>query len=62
MSPVRVSKATLWKAIRHRCLECCYGSKNEVLNCTCDDCPLYPLRLGEKTTEHPPTANAPQTR
>jgi len=41
-------RATPWKAIRAKCLECCYGSPKEVRECPCPDCPLYPYRLGRK--------------
>ena len=35
------------KAIRAKCLDCCCGQTNEVLLCTCTDCPLYVFRFGK---------------
>ena len=35
------------KAIRAFCLDCCGGRKNEVKQCPCTDCPLYPFRMGK---------------
>ena len=35
------------KAIRYFCLECLGESPEEVKNCTCPDCPLYPFRFGK---------------
>ena len=35
------------KAIRKKCLhDCCCGSYEEVKNCNCTTCFLYPFRLG----------------
>ena len=34
------------RAIRAYCLECCCGKPQEVRMCVCDDCPLYPYRMG----------------
>lgn len=34
------------KAIRAKCLDCCCGQVNEVKECPCTDCPLYPFREG----------------
>ena len=34
------------KAIRAKCLDCCYGSSKEVALCTAEKCPLYPFRFG----------------
>ena len=38
---------TPMKAIRLKCLDCCCGSSNEVKLCTCEQCTLYPFRLGK---------------
>lgn len=38
------------KAIRANCLDCCLGSYKEVKLCPCDDCALYPYRLGHRPT------------
>jgi hypothetical protein len=38
------------KAIRAKCLDCCYDQSKEVLLCPCDDCSLYPYRLGKNPT------------
>lgn len=35
------------KLIRAKCLDCCGDSSNEVLLCTCKDCPLWPYRTGK---------------
>ena len=35
------------KAIRAKCLECCYDQANEVKLCVCEHCPLYPFRFGK---------------
>ena len=35
------------KAIREKCLDCCYGQKEEVKLCPCTECPIYPYRLGK---------------
>ena len=35
------------KAIRAYCLGCCYGSVDEVRQCTMQDCELYPFRFGK---------------
>lgn len=35
------------KAIREKCLDCCNGSTLEVKECTCENCPIYPFRLGK---------------
>lgn len=35
------------KAIRAKCLDCCCGSPEEVRQCPCENCALYPFRLGK---------------
>lgn len=36
------------KAIREKCLnDCCAGDRNEVENCLCPTCPLFPFRMGK---------------
>lgn len=35
------------KAIREKCLDCCGGSTLEVKECTAENCPIYPFRLGK---------------
>lgn len=35
------------RAIREKCLDCCCGSAHEVKMCVCEDCTLYPFRLGK---------------
>ena len=35
------------KAIRAKCLDCCYDQPSEVKLCPCGDCPLYSYRLGK---------------
>lgn len=34
------------KAIRQHCIECSGGSKQECRECTIQDCPLWPFRMG----------------
>lgn len=34
------------KAIRAKCLDCCFDSNNEVKYCTVTQCSLWPYRLG----------------
>ncbi len=34
------------KAIRLKCLDCCCYQQKEVKLCTCENCPLYPYRMG----------------
>lgn len=34
------------QAIRAKCLDCMCGQQAEVRRCPCQDCPLYPFRLG----------------
>ena len=57
MAKVKVSKRTLWQAIRKCCLECVGGSPQEVRTCSGGysaegnelehyRCPLFPYRLG----------------
>ena len=37
------------KAIKAWCLDCSGGERKEVVKCTCNDCPLFPFRLGKNT-------------
>ncbi len=39
---------TPMKAIRAKCLDCCCGQFKEVRLCTCENCPLYPYRMGRR--------------
>ena len=34
------------KAIRLKCLDCCFGQTNEVRLCPAEDCSLWPYRMG----------------
>jgi hypothetical protein len=43
---VKAGSLTPMKAIRAKCLDCSGGNATEVKLCTCQDCPLYPFRLG----------------
>lgn len=36
------------KAIRAKCIDCCCGNVSEVRRCPCEDCPLYPYRMGHR--------------
>lgn len=42
-----MTKAAVLKAIRAKCLGCVCDQANEVRDCPCDDCPLYPFRFGK---------------
>lgn len=35
------------KAIRAKCLDCCFGKANEVKLCEAVNCPLHPFRFGK---------------
>ena len=35
------------KAIRAKCLDCCYDQKDEVRLCPSTTCPLWPYRIGK---------------
>ena len=35
------------KAIRAKCIDCCCGLIMEVPRCTCEDCALFPFRMGK---------------
>ncbi len=39
------------KAIRAKCLDCCGGQAKEVRLCPCENCPLYPYRMGHRPKE-----------
>jgi len=43
---VRQKRLTRKRAIRLKCLDCMYGSANEVKLCPSEDCPLFNYRLG----------------
>lgn len=36
------------KAIRAKCLDCCCGQAVEVRRCVCEDCALWPYRMGHR--------------
>ena len=40
--------ATRSTAIRNHCLDCCCYQQSEVKNCPCEECWLYPYRLGSQ--------------
>lgn len=35
------------KAIRAKCLDCCCGQAKGVRLCTCQNCSLFPFRMGK---------------
>jgi len=37
----------LLRVIREKCLDCVCGCAPLVKKCPCDDCPLYPFRMGK---------------
>ena len=39
-------RLTPLQAIRAKCLDCTCGSPAEVRACPCEDCSLYPYRMG----------------
>lgn len=41
-------KLTPMKAIRKKCLDCCYGQVKEVRECATKNCALYPYRNGHR--------------
>ena len=40
-----MNELILAEAIKEKCLECCWGNKDEIRLCCLDECPLYPYRL-----------------
>lgn len=36
------------KAIRAKCLDCMCNNTAEVRRCPCENCPLYPYRMGHR--------------
>ena len=36
------------QAIRKKCLDCVCGRNKEVRECPCEDCTLWPYRLGHR--------------
>ena len=42
-------------AITAKCIQCSDYTWNEVVNCRCDDCALYPFRLGKDPFRKPPS-------
>jgi hypothetical protein len=41
------------KAIRRKCLDCCYGDPQEVELCESHFCSLHPYRLGKNPKRQP---------
>lgn len=41
-----MSKTTMKKAIKEKCLDCCCGQREEVKLCPAKECPLWDCRLG----------------
>ena len=42
-----MSKTTMKKAIKEKCLDCCCGQREEVKLCPAKTCPLWDYRLGD---------------
>ena len=42
-----MTKTELLRTIRLHCLDCCCGSYEEVKECGCPTCNLFPLRFGK---------------
>ena len=38
----------VFKAIHKHCLDCSGGSTNNLKNCPCTDCALFPYRFGDQ--------------
>jgi len=50
--PNKISKGMLRKAMRAMCLNnCCAGQQTEVVECTVEDCTLFPFRRGGALNE-----------
>lgn len=45
-SSIGFEKKSLYRVIREKCLACCCHQPTEVRLCVCDDCPLWPYRMG----------------
>lgn len=45
-----MTKTELLRTIRLHCLDCCCGSYEEVKECGCPTCNLFPLRFGKDPT------------
>lgn len=43
---------TPMKAIRAKCLDCCYGQVKEVRLCSVEKCPLHPYRFGKRPRKY----------
>lgn len=41
-------RITRGKAIRLKCLDCCYGNSGEVRRCPATNCPLWRYRMGNE--------------
>jgi hypothetical protein len=41
------------KAIRRKCLDCCYGDPQEVRHCEAHFCSLHPYRFGKNPKYQP---------
>ena len=42
-----MEKISPLKAIRNKCLDCCFGQQLEVKLCPAEDCPIYLFRFGK---------------
>ena len=42
-----MTKSEILKVIRAHCIDCCCDQPNEVKNCGCVNCNLYPFRFGK---------------
>ena len=40
------TKASILKAVRAKCLDCCYDQLSEIAKCTAYTCELHPFRMG----------------
>ena len=50
---MRAKHITPLRAIRFKCLDCCCGNSYEVKMCACENCSLYPFRLGKNPNRNP---------
>ena len=55
-----MKRKTPIKAIRAKCIDCCCGDLKEVRECTIEECPLWPYRMGRRPKDDEHVDNASQ--
>ena len=53
-----MKRKTPIKAIRAKCIDCCCGDLKEVRECTIEECPLWPYRMGRRPKDDEHVDNA----